>query len=248
MPSEELVKAELTIGSERVRLELLFSSVKAQAVQLLPMLQALADQVVAVGVRESEAKGREISCRKGCGACCAQLVPLSEPEAIYLLQLIDSMPGDRQRVVRERFSRNRRLVEEAGLLDEVITSVSVDGRKVRREVGLGYFRLGLPCPFLEQEACSIHPHRPLSCREYLVVSAPEECAQPELGGVEKLVFPRTLSPILYAFGDGEGNDKSRVVPLALLLDWGEAHPPGGGQLFEPARYVENFLRKLADSS
>jgi len=247
VPHEESIAVELTVGVERIRLELQFSSECVQAVQLLPLLQALADKIVAVGVREAESKGRKISCRKGCGACCSQLVPVSEPEALYLLQLIESMPEDRQRLVRERFSRNRRLVEEAGLLEEVAVSASVGARKIRREVGLRYFKLGLSCPFLEQGACSIHPHRPLSCREYLVVSTPEECARPELGGVEKVVFPRNLSTILYACGDGAGDDEMRVVPLVLLHEWGAKHPPEQFPSFEPACYVENFLRKLAGS-
>lgn len=245
MHAEELITVELEIGSERIRLELQFSSARVQAVQLLPLLQALADRVVAVGVREAESKGRAISCRKGCGACCAQLVPISEPEALYLLQLIESMPEARQRAVKERFARNRRLLEAAGLLDQVVTSVSTGDRKTRREVGLRYFSLGLSCPFLEQETCSIHPHRPLSCREYLVVSAPEECARPGSGSVEKVAIPRNLSTILYSFGDGLGSDKARVVPLTLLLEWGKTHPQDRFQSFQPASYLENFLRKLA---
>jgi Fe-S-cluster containining protein len=36
----------------------------------------------------------------------------------------------------------------------------------------------MPCPFLEDESCSIHPDRPLVCREYLVTSPAELCAGP----------------------------------------------------------------------
>lgn len=32
-------------------------------------------------------------------------------------------------------------------------------------------------PFLEDDACSIHPHRPSVCREYLVTSPAEHCAE-----------------------------------------------------------------------
>ncbi len=242
---QERITAELTLGSERIRLQLELPRSRVQAVQLLPLLQALADKVIAVGVREAEARGRAVSCRKGCGTCCAQLVPLGEPEALALLRLVDTLPEGRQREIRDRFARNRRRLEEAGLLDAIVSSLSSGDRTARREVGIRYFELGLRCPFLEQEACSIHPHRPLSCREYLVVSAPEECARPQSGGVEKVVFPRTLSSLLYTFGDGEGHDSTRVVPLTLLPDWGETHAPEDFPWFGPAAYLEAFLRRLA---
>ena len=242
---QERITADLTLGSERIRLQLELPRSRVQAVQLLPLLQALADEVIAVGVREAEARGRMVRCHKGCGACCVQLVPLSEPEAVSLLQLVDALPAGRQRQIRERFARNRRRLEEAGILDAILSSVTAGDRGFRREIGIRYFELGLPCPFLEQGACSIHPHRPLSCREYLVVSAPDECARPQAGGVEKVVFPRNLSSVLYTFGDGEGRDSTRVLPLTLLPDWGDAHPPERFPWFEPAAYLEAFLRRLA---
>ena len=41
-----------------------------------------------------------------------------------------------------------------------------------RILGREYFQLGIPCPFLEEESCSIYHDRPITCREYLVTSPP----------------------------------------------------------------------------
>ena len=49
------------------------------------------------------------------------------------------------------------------------------------------------CPFLEEESCSIHPDRPLVCREYLVTSPAELCAGPTQEGVTPVAVPK-VSP------------------------------------------------------
>ena len=48
----------------------------------------------------------------------------------------------------------------------------------RTELAYEYFKHGIACPFLEDESCSIHPDRPMACREYLVSSPAENCRAP----------------------------------------------------------------------
>ncbi len=79
--------AEFTIGRERLTLQVRFSSRMVRASKIVPLLQIVTDKIVAIGVSEMESGGGRISCRKGCSACCSQLVPVSEPEARYLLPL-----------------------------------------------------------------------------------------------------------------------------------------------------------------
>ena len=50
--------------------------------------------------------------------------------------------------------------------------------------------MGVPCPFLEDESCSIHPERPLVCREYLVTSPAALCAGPTQEGVTPVAVPK----------------------------------------------------------
>src|SRR5258705_13651646 len=70
---------------ERVRLD-----------EVLPLLRAIDDRAVDLAVRRSEAKGKTVSCRKGCSACCrAQPVPVTPPEAYALLRLVENLPAPR---------------------------------------------------------------------------------------------------------------------------------------------------------
>ena len=47
---------------------------------VLPLARLLSDAIVAVADAEVAASDERISCTKGCGACCRQLVPVSMPE------------------------------------------------------------------------------------------------------------------------------------------------------------------------
>ncbi|HEX5430886.1 MAG TPA: hypothetical protein VFW83_02890, partial [Bryobacteraceae bacterium] len=53
-----------------------------QPFELIPILYGLTDAVVSMSESRTVENGKSISCRAGCGACCRQLVPVSEPEAL----------------------------------------------------------------------------------------------------------------------------------------------------------------------
>ena len=61
-------------------------------VELLPLVQHLANTVVAAAVEDVVEQGESISCKKGCGACCRQLVPISQVEARRIRDLVEEMP------------------------------------------------------------------------------------------------------------------------------------------------------------
>jgi hypothetical protein len=86
---------------------------------LLPMVQALTDHVVGAAVKAVEEQGHHVSCQKGCGACCRQLVPIAEEEARQLRDLIEALPEPRRTAVRSRFREARRRLDEAGLLEQL---------------------------------------------------------------------------------------------------------------------------------
>ncbi len=88
------------------------------------------------------------------------------------------------------------------------------GRSDRELVDGAYFALGVPCPFLEDESCSIHPERPLVCREYLVTSPAELCAGPEQEGVTPVPVPKVSMA-----ARGLQDEKDDWFPLAMLMAW-----------------------------
>jgi Fe-S-cluster containining protein len=196
------------------------------AAEIVPALQGLVNAVV-----EAAAVGRAISCRKGCGACCRQLVPLSRTEGERLLKVIDALPAARRATLMERFTAAEARVEHAGLKDRA-------GRS-DRELSAAYFALGLPCPFLEDESCSIHPERPLVCREYLVTSPAELCAGPAQEGVTPVPVPK-VSLAARTLQDA-GDD---WFPLALLMAWARRRPRSGRPRKGP-EWVQRFLQGLA---
>ena len=116
--------------------------------ELLPMAQNLSDHIVNATVREIEARGGRISCGKGCGACCRQLVPISEAEARRIAELVESQPEPRRSQVKARFEDAAKRLAEAGLLEK-LRQPDRWYREGYRAFGLEYFRQAIPCPFLE---------------------------------------------------------------------------------------------------
>jgi Fe-S-cluster containining protein len=181
---------------------------------LLPILYSFDDAVIGIGASAANLREERISCRAGCGACCRQLVPISEPEAYYLAELIDSMPAERQSVIRERFRETLEALERHGLLNELRKSSALK-EPDRIRVGEAYLQLRLPCPLLEDELCSIYPYRPMSCREYLVASPAENCRNPTPENISRVPLPVKFSEILYTFR----LESVRWLPLALAPEW-----------------------------
>jgi Fe-S-cluster containining protein len=210
---------------------------------LVPAILDVAGAVVGMSESRVAEDGEVVSCRAGCGACCRQLVPVSEPEALHLASLVEAMPEPRRSQIVERFQAARR--RSAAVLDAVH---SASGEAVGVEMtkaGEPYFRLGIPCPFLEQESCGIHPQRPSICREYLVTSTPEHCASLDADRIKRVPVPVTVSSALMYFSDGRGTEDARVRPLIEALDWA-AELSGQPEPRIPApEMFRNFLRQFA---
>ena len=126
--------------------------------RLLPMVQNFTNALVGMGENFVESAGETVSCKAGCGACCRQLVPVSETEARHLRDLVDAMPEPRRTAVRERFADAKRQLDATGLLSKL---EKPNEHTRDTAIGMDYFRAGVACPFLEAESCSIHPDRPL---------------------------------------------------------------------------------------
>lgn len=225
-PSDSVTaNAVLNLGGVRTRVSMTVPTRPVALGELLPMLRSLAGAIVDQAVKTETSEGKTITCRKGCGACCRQLVPLTEPEARQIRSLVDALSEPRRTEVRNRFAEARRRLEESGLIAKLAHPEQFTDEELRhRELGLDYFRLGIACPFLEEESCSIHPERPIACREYLVTSDARHCANPSLETVQIVPLPGKVSTAVTLMGVEEGRRFTRWVPLILALEWAEAHP------------------------
>ena len=216
----------LSVGDLRVVHPITVPSGPVPAAEVVPALQGLVNAVVAA----TEA-GKAISCRKGCGACCRQLVPVSRTEAERLLSTVSDLPAERRAVLEGRFAAAEAALAAADLKE----------RKGRpdRELSTAYFALGIPCPFLEEESCSIHPDRPLVCREYLVTSPAELCAGPEQEGVTPVPVPKVSLA-----ARGLQDEREDWFPLALLMDWAKRRPKAGARRTGP-EWIQRFLKGMS---
>jgi Fe-S-cluster containining protein len=215
---------ELSAGGWQLRARVTVPAGPSSLRVMLPVIRLLADGIVNLGERAVEEKGRTVSCKKGCGACCRQLVPISEVEARQIRELVEHLPEPRRSEVRARFADARRRLQESGMQDKLEHRPEWTDEEFRR-IGLDYFYLGIPCPFLEDESCSIHPERPITCREYLVTSPAENCARPTAENIECVPLPAKLWTALARFDPMPPDSRYlRWVPLILAPEWAEDHP------------------------
>lgn len=117
----------------------------------LPMLLdacAIADTGVAIAIRDEEKKRKKkLACGKGCGNCCEHQKDLP----LYPHELV-------------------------GIYWYVSEKMADPNREVLRG-RLAAGGSGEACPFLIDKACSIHPVRPIGCRQFNVFTSP--CAPGE---------------------------------------------------------------------
>ncbi len=215
--------AELMIAGKKMRLEMPVPSGPARLTDMLPFFRYITNSFVDLAEENARESGATVSCKKGCGACCRQLVPVSEIEAQQLMNLVEDMPEPRKSEIRARFERARQLLQEAGLLKSLLEPNRI-GEEAIVPLGLEYFRQGIACPFLEDESCSIHAERPLACREYLVVSPAEHCAKPTAESVKPVRMVVHVAKAVRGMNAAWSGHGIRWLPLILALGWAETHP------------------------
>ena len=184
-PDLRRVLVQLTVGGRKLDLRVEVPTAPIAPASLLPLYRGLADRLTAISMEVAEGKGDKVACRKGCAACCRQVVAVSALEARELVKLVERMPEPQRSRVKERFAQARRRLEAEAphliphLLHPQDTAAAGAGPRSDAELhefSRAYLRLRIDCPFLEDEACSIYPERPVACRQYAVVSDPQHCA------------------------------------------------------------------------
>ena len=209
----------LNIAGTQIEVSVTVPTSPVKAKKMLPIFQQLANTIVGIGEQQSIEAGKPVACGPGCGACCRQLVPISVSEAYQLNDLVEAMPEPKRSLVRQRFEAASGKIHEAQLHERLLEAKDMTPDQ-RVELALEYFSLGIACPLLEEESCSIHPDRPVVCREYLVTSDPKYCANPEPNKVEGVTIPAAMSKVLYEVG---GQDETMWIPMIWALDWAGNH-------------------------
>jgi len=223
MESNEWKTGQITINFDGIPLHLKLT-VPAFPVKpgvMLPLLQQLANSLTDLAVQKAERAQATISCRKGCGACCRQAVPIAEIEIYHIRDIVNSLPEPRRSEIQRRFAAATNYLQDKGWFDRLENCTDPDEMK---RIVHDYFVEGIPCPFLEEESCSIHNDRPIACREFLVTSPAENCSRPDEGFVAQLPLPVNASDGLRKLGRTPHAGKQNFIPLVRALAWAQAYP------------------------
>jgi Fe-S-cluster containining protein len=98
----------------------------------------IVDKGIAEAIERDIKSGRKLACAKGCSSCCKTHKDIP----VYPLEL-------------------------AGISWYVTEKISGPERRVIKRQ-LKEYKEGDPCPFLVDGSCSVHPMRPISCRQFIV--------------------------------------------------------------------------------
>ena len=244
-PDSVTIQVDLATPEWKMRTTVTVPAGPTRLRQMLPLVQALSDRVVDATSQAVEAHGHKISCRKGCGACCRHLVAISETESRHIRDLVEKLPEPRRSEIRNRFAQARQRLQDDGLLKSLLCPEEWTDKKYLSTANR-YFQLQIPCPFLEDESCSIHSERPITCREYLVTSPAENCSHPTPETIQRVRLPvRIFNAIAQFEVPASRPFLESWVPLILAPEWADSHPdqsssrPGPELLRELLEHMKN---------
>lgn len=230
-------RLKIKIADEDVQFDLSLPEGPATWEHLLPFMRTLLGVSKDISQEYFSGKGQLVSCRAGCTFCCHQRVPITEFEAHRLRRLVDSLPEPRRSEVIARFQTTEERIKSAGANLEIDTATLSMDEIAKRAAN--YLRLMIPCPFLENDTCSIYDERPLKCREYLVVSPAQNCADPESNQVQGLPLPLKVFMTAVSLENKAGETQSRWILLTDLLKWTDENRPT-----EPTRTGAELLQEF----
>lgn len=213
-----------SVGGEPIELSMTVPVPPVKLRRMLPVFQKMSTTFIENGMENIRASGKEISCRAGCGACCRQLVPISEAEAYDLRELVEQMPEPRKTEVIERFKAGVAKLTEAGVFERLEMAAYADDETDYDKLVREYFTFQVACPFLENESCSIHESRPISCREYLVTSPAELCSNAEGTGVENVRHYFQVKESVIMLARQKTAEELPYVPMIRLMEWTDEMP------------------------
>lgn len=192
---------------------------------IIPLMRSLGEQAHQLAINNLTQTGATISCQKGCAACCRMMIPVAPPETFALLSVVEALPSLKKERLLERFQTAQQTLREAGL-EEGLQRLAFSEDQVTDEelepLNRAYYSLRMPCPFLEDEVCSIYEHRPSACRELLVTSPAELCQDLIHNPVKLIPAPFRIGTVLSKLWADYCQGPVRLIPLPFALEWAKA--------------------------
>lgn len=214
---------------------------------IVPVTRRLGEEAAQLEVQRAGAAGQTISCQMGCAACCRMLVPLSPPEAFALREYVEQLPENRRAHLLTRLSETKDRLTEAGLWDR-LNSVAEADRPIPDEeldpLNRSYYAVRIPCPYLENEMCSIYEARPAACRELLVTSPAELCQDLVQNPVTPLPVSMRIGSILGLVWGALTNSPPRLIPLPMAIEWAERHEEESRRTWPGSSLLDQVLDNM----
>jgi len=214
---------------------------------IVPVTRRLGEEAAQLEIQQATEAGQTISCRKGCAACCRMLVPVSAPEAFALREYVEQLPTDRRTPLLNRLSDTKERVTREGLWDR-LTDVAEASRPVPDEeldpINQSYYALRIPCPYLEDEMCSIYEARPAACRELLVTSPAELCQDMVQNPITPLPISMRIGSILGLLWGTLTSSPPRLIPLPMALEWAGRHEEDSRKTWPGASLLDQVLDNM----
>ena len=214
---------------------------------IVPLMRRLSEEAHALEQARLGETGKAISCQKGCAACCRMMVPLSAPEAFALRDYVRGLPAERQTRIAERLAQAKSHLLSHGLwhrMRDMGEAENPPDDAALEPINRDYYALRMPCPFLEDELCSIYEDRPAACRELLVTSPAEWCQDLVKNPVEDLPPPVRMGSALGLLWGDLTKTAPRLIPLPLALDWAERHHRDNEAKWPGTQLLDQALDKV----
>ena len=214
---------------------------------IVPVARRLGEEAAQLHAQQAVDAGQTISCRMGCAACCRMLVPLSPPEAFALREYVEQWPVDRRTRLRSRLSDIKDRLTHADLwhqLHDVAEAAAPFSDDALDPINRSYYALRIPCPYLEDELCSIYEARPAACRELLVTSPAELCQDLVQNPVTPLPVSMLIGSILGLAWGALTNTPPRLIPLPMALEWAEQHHEESRQTWPGSSLLDQVLDQM----
>ncbi len=214
---------------------------------IVPLMRHLGEEAQALEIARLVDTGQSPSCQKGCAACCRMLVPLSVPEALALREWVRARPAVQQDRLSARFAEMKSQLLSHGLwrrLSEVCNAPEQPKDDGLEDLNREYYALRLPCPFLEEETCTIYEERPSACRELLVTSPPERCDDLLNNPIEPIISPIRMSTVFGLLWQHLTRSSTSLIPLPLVFDWTDRHQAHNQQTWKGTELLDQALDKV----
>lgn len=211
---------------------------------LVPLAQRITAMHADQAIQNERQEGREISCKRGCAACCRQLVPVSAPEAFRLADHVLALDDVTRDLFLARIDAAESAVAAAGLMEELEAIMNGGASGDVKALAARYFERRIDCPFLHEEACTLHAERPLVCRDYMVTSPADLCASPDRRKVLTVPMPPVLSVPLSRAAAALTGGSPVMIPLPVAMRWVDAHADWGFQEWPGTEVMGALLREL----